>query len=217
MKYGFIILTALVLLTAKVFGAIQVIYTSAVIFNEFKERRKEYLLSLEALRSYQLEPWIIEATNVSHSFFDRESTQVLYPKQHDSKYSDKGINEILSIKACLSKLEFSDDDIVIKITGRYWLYDSLFIDTILQNPGYDVYVKDWKDLDKVVFTGCFAMKWKCFKNYIENIDTEHMHRTGQIVEGVLAEFIKQDSIRTLKIEKIGMIARIHGLGQTWDL
>ena len=78
------------------FAEIHVIYTSALLPAKFELRKEEYLASLAQLRSYGLEPWIIEATNIHSSFFDELLTQVLYPQRHIEGLRNKGVNETLS-------------------------------------------------------------------------------------------------------------------------
>lgn len=122
----------LLVLSCGLFGEIHFICTSALKSSLFEERKREYLRNLNALRSYGYDPWIIEATNIDHSFFDEVSSRVLYPRNHGPGSWSIGVHEARSIDACLPFLSFADEDVVIKMTGRYWMYDPTFIHTILE-------------------------------------------------------------------------------------
>lgn len=100
---------------------IYVLYTSALLPKQFELRKQEYLKSFYTLISYGYEPWIIESTNIDNSFFDEISNRVLYPQKNVLSLRNKGVNEVMSIRASIPLLPFEDNDIVIKLTGRYLL------------------------------------------------------------------------------------------------
>ena len=191
---------------------VHVILTSAIIKNQFGLRMVEYTNSIEQLRKLGIEPWIIEATNIRSSFFDKISDQVFYPQQHDdSQTNNKGINETRSIRACLPYLDFDDDDIVIKMTGRYFLKDRHFIDTILRtNDQYDAWGMYGKNFvsDEHLFTGCFAMRWKYYKRYICEMDLESEAIKVAALEKVSANFIEENGLRFHQMDSLHLFARV---------
>jgi len=220
----------MVLLFRSISGEVHVIFTSALIKDCFEERKEEYLKSIQRLRSYGKDPWIIEATNVNHSFFDRISSRVLYPQVHDSTYKNKGCNELLSMRAAANQLPFEEEDVVIKITGRYFLYRPDFIKTIMDQPEYDVYVKQWpkkgmtanpilqRDVRETIFTGCFAMKWRHFKDMLDSINEKNLEKEMKCIEEAVAEYIQERQLNMLAVEKIFMVAKIFGFGgELWRL
>ena len=195
---------------------IHLIFTSAILKDQFDLRRDEYLKSLQKLRSFGIEPWIIEATNISASFFDHVSNQVFYPQQHDYSASNKGINETVSIFATIPFLDFDDEDIVVKCTGRYFFHDSHFFDMIRKTAAdYDawgIYGKNFVSSNHL-FTGCFAMRWKYYKQYIETL-TQHFtvvadRSSGGIgVEQLSADFIAHHHLRFYQLDSLHLTARV---------
>jgi hypothetical protein len=208
MKY--VVLMLLNMLGVSVFCEnVHVIYVSAVIENQAELRKSEYLKSFYALKSYGFDPWIIEAMNINHSFFDEISDKVFYPQKNNLTLKNQGVNEIISIKEILPLLPFEDEDIVIKLTGRYFLYDTFFIDTIRKNGEYDAYVK-W--IDDQVFTGCIAMKWKYFKQALQEVDLVYMENNMINMEQVFADFIRKEKLKDFSVDKVHILARIYGKG-----
>ena len=63
---------------------IHMYWTTAVIDNQYDQRKEEYLRSFYQIKSFGIDPWIIEATNIQSSFFDSISQRVFYPQQHNS-------------------------------------------------------------------------------------------------------------------------------------
>ncbi len=169
------------------------------------------------LRNFGLDPWIIEATNIQHSFYEELTKKICYPQKNNLSFKNIGVNEALSLKHSLHCLPFSDDDMIVKITGRYVLYDSFLIDLIKTNTGFDSYIK-W--MDNQVFTGCFALKWKHFKKFINNLDMKQMEKNMINLEQKLAEFIIKENLLYYPLDKLHIKARIYGNGQgniTYDL
>ena len=194
---------------------IHVIFTSALISKEFDQRKKEYLASLQQFRKFGLEPWIIEATNIDASFFDKISSQVLYPNEHDDSFSNKGVNENRSILACIPCLAFNDEDIIIKFSGRYFLKDSHLLSTIEQTlSDYDVWGIHGKNFvsSDHLFTGCFAMRWKYYKQCLQEIAQAYQIDPDIPVEDLTARFIRKHHLRMCEMDALHIHARIFFVG-----
>jgi len=200
------------LCTCHLFSQIHVMVTSAQIPLHYEERRGEYLACLNALKLYGFDPWIIEATNINSSFFDEISHRVLYPNRHNDAFRNKGVNELMSMRASLPFLPFEDDDVVVKLTGRYYLYDRTFFDIIKENDSeYDAFVcygKNFVSLEHI-FTGCFAIRWKYFKKFISEMDCDQAERDYVPVERIYAEFIEANHIHTIIVDPLNVIAKIY--------
>jgi hypothetical protein len=81
----------------------------------------------------------------------------------------KGFNELLDIKNVIEKYNILDDDIIIKLTGRYKLLDNDFIN-IVKNNNKDAYVKffdvcTYKFMHNATVLGLYAIKCKYQKNF----------------------------------------------------
>ena len=196
----------------RLFGQIHVMVTSAQIALRYEERKVEYLNCFRALKFYGIDPWIIEATNTDSSIFDELSDQVLYPQKHNDALKNKGVNETMSMRASLPLLPFGDDDMVVKLTGRYYLYDRTFFDIIRENDAeYDAFVCYGKNFvgPEHIFTGCFALRWKYFKQFINEMDFDRAEREYIPVEQLYAEFIETNHIRTIIVDPLNVIAKVY--------
>lgn len=195
---------------------IHVLFTSALIDRQYERRKDEYLVSIGQLRSLGFDPWVIEATNIHSSFYDQVTQRVLYPNQNNLALRNKGVNELASIRECFSKLPFDDDDIVIKITGRYFLKDNSFIEEIKATQSmYDVwglYGKHFVGKNHLV-TGCFAMRWKVFKEVMGSIDLIKAEVDYISVEQLIAEQIEQRQLRLKRVNDLHLTARVF-FGET---
>lgn len=191
---------------------IHFLYTSALIPAQYEERKAEYIRSLQAIRSFGYEPWIIEATNIDHSFFDDLGANVLYPKQNNPSLKNLTTNELRSLLPCLSKLPFKDDDLIIKITGRYLLFDDYLLQTLIDNPGFDLYAENWLYPTNVygkafLSTGCFAMKWSLFKKMLYAVNLHAVELTFTPFERILGKFAERNQLKFYPLQSVHMIAR----------
>ncbi len=99
---------------------VKVLYTAALIENKFEYRKKEYLESLNTLFSIGYKPYIVDAcTQTNKSFFEEYCDTVLYAGTNNITLYNKGVNEIKSLIAACNHYQFNDEDMIIKITGRY--------------------------------------------------------------------------------------------------
>jgi len=206
----------LVISSSHLVAQVHVIMTSAILNLDYERRKQEYIRSINSIKSYGIEPWIIEATNIDHSFFDEISTQVLYPQVNNLSIGNKGVNETMSIKTSIPYLPFDDEDIVIKLTGRYWLYSREFIDIIESTcKDYDAYVCFGKHFvgKKHIFTGCFALRWKHYKKIIDEMDFERAEKDWLPIEMLFADAIQNHHLRIKVVDPLHVNARIFFDGQ----
>ena len=189
---------------------IEIIFTSALIAHQFEIRKEEYLKSYTTLIKNGFTPWIIESTNIDHSFYDELTSHICYPQKNNPTVRNIGVNEVMALKTSIPFLPFNDDDIVIKLTGRYLLYEQTFIDTIRENPNNDAYAK-W--VDDQVFTGCIALKWKYFKNFLQTVNLAKMEKEMINLEKELAHFIIEKNLKCFIIDHLHIKARIYANGK----
>lgn len=185
----------------------KIIYTSALICKLFNERKDEYIKSYNTLKN------ILDASNISivECFLSEQKTflndlkkEVFYSGKHIN-VNNKGVNEVLALKEFIKTLNYSDDEIIIKLTGRYLFLSSFFIENINKNSQYDIFVRN--GVDNQFFCGCFAMKFKFFKEFINNINTEDMIKNNVSLE---RELYNYSICRNLKVyEKIDVYSNIN--------
>jgi hypothetical protein len=105
-------------------------------------------------------------------------------------------------------LKFDDGDIIIKSTLRYEIISSVLLDHVKKN-NYDVYCKRSSDIYGPADTGVhcflFAMKYKCWKEFLNLMDTT-VHKDDP-VECQLATYFK--TVDTTYLDNLGILANPH--------
>ena len=114
-----------------------------------KERYSEcinaVLTLIEESVGEEIKPIIVENNN-SYCFpeFDGfKNCDVVYTNNNHHICSHKGVNELEDIKFIINKYNIADDDMVIKLTGRYKLLWAEFLNLVKNGVGeqYDAYIK----------------------------------------------------------------------------
>ncbi len=210
-----IILLVLTLAQKTYCQEIKIICTAALIDQNFEERKIEYINSLEVLSSYGYSnPYVIEAIkSTGPTFLDNYSCKVIYTKVNNSNLHNKGVNEAKSILEALKYLYIDDNDMLIKITGRYFFTSNAFLTLVKESPGFDGFIKT--DSHNQVFTGCFALRYKHFKEFLYQLNLEFMENNMINIEWELAQYINSletNQIKIMKVENLGITANIFGNG-----
>lgn len=193
---------------------IKIIYTAALIDQNFEQRKNEYIYSLKILNSYGFNnPYIIEAISNGHSFFDKYSCNVIYTKINNASLRNKGVNEANSLIQAIKILNFNDDDIIIKITGRYYFTSDDFL-KLVTNTFIDGYFK--LDTCNQIFTGCFAIRFKYFKDFLFKLNLEMMEHNMINIEQELANYVtditSHSDAKMMYVKKLNVTASIFGNG-----
>jgi len=118
-----------------------------------------------------IKPIIVENNGLRQTFLDDLKCDVCYTHNNIINYNHKGENELLDIKEVINQYNIKDDDIIIKLTGRYKLLNLNFINLVKNNiNNYDAFVKffnvcelQYKFDDCVL--GLFAIKCKYLKEF----------------------------------------------------
>ena len=136
-------------------------------------------LSLLQKQNSSIIPIIVENNGLRKTYLDVFDCDILYTNNNQKKNKYKGVNELLDIKEVISHYQIQDNDMIIKLTGRYKLFDLSFVSLIESNPNkdafikfFDVYSQQYKQDDCVL--GLFAIKCKYLKefNYNEKYSSE---------------------------------------------
>jgi hypothetical protein len=118
-----------------------------------------------------IKPIVVENNGFRKTYLDELNCDVCYTMNNGVDCQHKGVNELLDIKEVIQKYNIMDDDIIIKLTGRYKLLSSLFIDTIKTNMNdYDAFIKFFNVCTKQYMNddcvlGLFAIKCKYLRNF----------------------------------------------------
>ena len=150
----------------------------------------QQILTLLKEQNSHIVPIIVENNGLRQTYLDQFDCDILYTNHNQKKNKYKGVNELLDIKEVISQYHIQDDDMIIKLTGRYKLFDLSFVSLIESNPNkhafikfFDVYSQQYKQDDCVL--GLFAIKCKYLKefNYNEK-DTSEREFAKYINENV---------------------------------
>lgn len=120
-----------------------------------------------------IKPIIVENNGLRQTFLDDLKCDVCYTDNNIIDYPHKGENELLDIKEVINRYNIKDDDIIIKITGRYKLLNLNFINLVKNNNEYDAFVKFMNVCtQQYLFDDCalglYAIKCKYLKEFKYN-------------------------------------------------
>jgi hypothetical protein len=142
------------------------------------ERKERYLYAIsETLKNlpYEIKPLIVENNGKRETYLDnfyhhhRQHVKVFYTQNNQKQFKSKGVNELLDINEVIDRYGIEDDDIIIKLTGRYRAISPKFFKYILENENnFDAFVKfygtcslKFEEYDCVL--GCYAIRAKYLK------------------------------------------------------
>ena len=151
------------------------INTKVGIQNE-THRQKTYMDSIQHLLTLvqsdtSIKPIVVENNGVRQTYLDKLNCDVVYTENNRFNFPNKGGNELLDIKHVITQYNIQDDDIVVKLTGRYKLLTLSFIELIKNNSHrYDAFVKFFNVCTlKYMFDDCvlglFAIRCKYLKGF----------------------------------------------------
>lgn len=151
------------------------INTKVGIQNE-THRKKTYMDSIQHLLTLvqsdpSIKPIVVENNGVRQTYLDKLNCDVVYTENNKLNFPNKGGNELLDIKHVITQYNIQDDDIVVKLTGRYKLLTLSFIELIKNNSHcYDAFVKFFNVCTlKYMFDDCvlglFAIRCKYLKDF----------------------------------------------------
>ena len=190
-------------------STVRILCTAALIKQNNELRKTEYINCLERLKHYGMKPYIVESCHsIGPTFLDDHAFHVCYTGTNNPRLRNKGVNEALSLIAALEYFNFDDNDMIIKLTGRYILEPADFINTVKNNPDVDAVVK--RNPDGQVFAVCFAMRCNHMKTMLNNLNFDSMERNMINLEREVGTYIDRKQLHYLKINHIGLSGRVGG-------
>jgi hypothetical protein len=140
-----------------------------------KERYLHCISRALQLLPPNIKPIIVENSEVSSSYLDGfENCPVLYThsiNMFNPNVKYKGNNELHDVKEAIKYYNIQDDDIVIKLTGRYELLNDSFFRFIQENENnYDAFIKFYNVCTKRFMyddctLGLIAVRCKYLRNF----------------------------------------------------
>lgn len=164
---------------------------------------KEGIHSILYYISDKIKPIIIENNGKRGTFLDEFGIDVHYTENNKESFKHKGINELMDIKSAISAYNIKDDDIIIKLTGRYKLIDDSFFKTVIENAeSYDAFIKFFnvfteEFMEKDCVLGLLAIRCKYLKSF--NYDSEL-----EIPETQFAEYVRKSDCRICEMKHLGL-------------
>jgi|688.fasta_scaffold151071_2 hypothetical protein len=113
---------------------------------------------------------VVENNGLRETCLDDLGCDVLYTDGNFNTYIHKGVNEMNDIHSVIKHYGIEDEDMIIKLTGRYFLMDSSFISTVAGNLDKDAFMKFFNvSINEYVYDDCvlglFAIKCKYIRNF----------------------------------------------------
>ena len=104
-------------------------------------RKTQYLSAISETLQYlpsEIIPIIVEnngkrPTYLDNFYHNNNPVIIIYTDNNTVPYINKGIIELYDIKYVIKQMNINDNDMIIKITGRYHVTSSFFFNQILQN------------------------------------------------------------------------------------
>jgi len=140
-----------------------------------QHRKDRYIDSIQHLlklieNDIYIKPIIVENNGLRQTYLDEMNCDIVYT-DNNIKFNNKPNNELLDIKEVITRYNIKEDDVIIKITGRYKLLNASFINLIKNNSNiYDAFVKFFNVCTlQYMFDDCvlglFAIKCKFLKDF----------------------------------------------------
>lgn len=189
---------------------IYLIITTSIInkhgIKDAEHRKKNYIDSINQTLKYLpngIIPIIVENNGKRETFMDDFGIDVLYTNNNELSCRHKGINELCDIKDVIDKYKIEDNDIIIKITGRYHPTNDSFLKLVSDAwDKYDAFIKffnvcELTFMENDCVLGAFAIKCKYIKEF-EYVDS------SKSPEVEFATFVRKNCESICEIENLNV-------------
>jgi hypothetical protein len=199
----------------------KIMYTSAMIPLKKEERIAEYQKAYNQLIKFfkkedisVIECYANDANDI-RSILNCEN--VFVTKTHRCEIRNKGVLEILGMMKFLNQSQIDDNDILLKITGRYILKNTEILQQMLHND--TAFVGKLVDNNLQVFTGCFLIRKNVLCNFFNSVNLDHMEKHMINFERTLKDYLFSIPDKSIFLDTINVEAPIFGTGnvQTYHL
>jgi hypothetical protein len=174
------------------------------------KRKQQYYLAIANVLNLcppEITPIIVENSCVDKSYLDVFKCDIVYtnsstPIREGNLILHKGHNELNDIKTIIKKYDIQNNDMIIKFTGRYLLFQPDFFTTVLANPDKDAFFREYnvctyaKDNISIVL-GMFALRALYFNNFKY---CKHDKGVEEDFRTMINEYVSVDKI--VKIDKL---------------
>jgi hypothetical protein len=172
-----------------------------------ERRKQEYTDCITKTLSVlpkEITPIIVENNGARATYLDTFGIPVVYTNSNNVHYYHKGINELRDMIEVILKHPIQDDDMIIKITGRYHLMDDRFCRLVMEKVDtFDAFVKFFNVCTlEFMHNDCVLGLMAIRAKYLKMFATKHRFQ-GRSMEVEFATFV-----RTLPAERICEVDRL---------
>lgn len=164
------------------------VFNKSIEYYDYEQRKQTYLENIRntlKMCPSTIKPIIVENNNLSESYLDILDCDVCYTDNNRLKYHHKGVNEMMDIQSVIDRYDIQDEDMIIKITGRYTLLNDSFFQT-LHNEA-DAFFKFFSVWGLVfIETDCVMGLWAVRCKYLRDFQYVNFHHKSGEME--FAEF-----------------------------
>ena len=173
--------------------------------DDFEHRKRRYIDSIQSVLSLirgdeTIKPIIIENNGYRQTYLDGLGCEVAYSNNNTLNLHHKGLNELNDVHQLISHYNIQDDDMIIKLTGRYKVLNPNFLNFVKYNiDKYDAFVKFFnvcslEYLYNDCVLGLFAIKCKYMKQF--------SYKCDKSPECEFAEYVRK--MRVVEIVDLGL-------------
>ncbi len=208
----------LLLCTLQTAAKTYIVCTAALLETQASTRQSEYSHALTTIKNFGYDPYVIEACKQhGPTFLECYSDHVFYSTFNNPKLKNKGVNEAKTFLQGLKAFAFDDNDMIIKMTGRYYFTSDYLMRVIENNPTQDAFVFF---INNAMLTVCFAMRYKELLTMLENLNYQKMESQMINIEWECAEYIRNNNhLQVLYLDKLDVqgIPFGHGITPIQDI
>jgi hypothetical protein len=146
---------------------------------DYEYRKNRYLNSIGSVlnllpKDNSIKPIIVENNGKRETYLDNFPCDIIYTYNNNLSHIHKGVNELLDIKEVIKLYNIDDNDIIIKLTGRYKIINDYFFNLVINNQdSFEGFIKfynvcECKYVENDCVLGMFAVKSKYIKKFNYN-------------------------------------------------
>lgn len=160
--------------------------------NDYKNSFKSALLLNDKFDSIT----ILETVSKNKVDFLENSGIPVYYSNINNNFTNKGINEIIHIENFLKNSNIDDDDLVVKLSGRYLIENDTIL--LIDRDFIAKYDGDIYPGDRGVHTFLFGVKKKLFMEFVDSLNMSNNNTYDDVcIEWLIKGFMLSKGIEIL--------------------
>jgi hypothetical protein len=189
------------------------------------KREGQYRQFIAAMKDIEIVQHYCECVHPGPTTFLNElveASQLLYSQTHNPHLRNIGVDEINACKVALDHFQFDDEDIIIKLTGRYFLNSTLLVDEVRAGQNdFDVFYHPFPVGHSgagQMFTGAYAMRKKHLHEYLHQVDLDKLETQMINIEYDMLTYLqRKDGLRLRPLAKLDITAHSGNGEVIWQV